>query len=123
MSYCTAKEIPYTVEISDGTGGYEDGSSLSVTEYDGVGFHQVMSIRKPCQMNELYMIQSKDYVVNITWRKSGNDLISLVFKMMLPTDRYQTLVAGDKKIVEEKVLSFYLQTLETLKKLEKSFPV
>lgn len=115
--------MPYKVEIHDGTGEYEDGPSLSLTEHDSIGEHQVMRIGKPLHLNEYYMTHSKDYVVDMTWRKSGYHLISLVFKMMLPVSRYQELVSGEKEEVEEKIINFYLQALKTLKELERSFPV
>lgn len=114
--------MSYKVEIYEGTEEYNDGPSLSLTEHQDNEYYQVMAIRKPCRFNEDYMVQSKDYVVEITWCKSSYDLISLVFKMLLPITRYQKLVSGEKEEVEEKLINFYLNALKTLKELESSFP-
>ena len=86
-------------------------------------YYQVMRIGKPSASTEHYMINSEDYIVDITWCKDGYSLISLVFKMFLSVNRYHELISGDRDDVDKKILRFYLNAVKTLTDLQNSFPL
>lgn len=112
--------MSYKVEIYDGTGEYEDCPSLFVTKEDNDVHYGVMRIGKP--NSHSHMAFYKDYMVSVWWRKSCHDLTTLSFDMTLPVEQYNTLVAGNKEEVDQKVIKFCLDTVKTLKELESSFP-
>ena len=119
-----SKIIEYEVEISDGTDGFGgDGPYLTITQHYNEMAYGVMSISKPSPFTEHYMTFSNDYVVDITWRRNAHVLISLVFKMFLPVERYEELISGERSDVDKKVLKFYLNAVKTLTDLQNSFPL